>query len=285
MRRTGALLVLLVLLTACTGGPGDEPTSGPTGPATTAPTVEPTPDPDPPAAPSDAGVYYVLDTRAGLRLAREAADAGGEDAVRLAVEQMIAGPSDPDYSTSWDPSTTVLGVDIDEGTLTVDLSEDARTANIGSPGAALMIQQLVYTATDAAGDESLAVMLTIEGEPAGELWGAMMWDEPVTRADPLDVRLLVQIDDPQDGATVTSPVTVSGDAAVFEANLLWSVLDVAGAEVLTGFTTTAEGQTFAPYEFVLELEPGEYTVVISESDPSDGEGGTPMSDSKAVTVS
>ena len=284
MRRTGALLVLLVLLTGCVR-PGGEPTSGPTEPATTAPTAEPTQSPEPTAAPADTWVYYLLDTRAGLRLAREAADVDGDDAVRLAVERMIAGPSDPDYSTPWNPSTTVLGIDIAGGALSVDLSEDARTASIGSAGAALMIQQLVYTATDAAGDEAMPVMLTIEGEPAGELWGAVVWDEPVTREDQLDVRLLVQIDEPQEGATVTSPATVSGDAAVFEANLLWSVLDAAGTEVQAGFTTTAEGQVFAPYEFVLELEPGEYTVVISESDPSDGEAGTPMSDSKSITVS
>ncbi|GEA87351.1 Gmad2 immunoglobulin-like domain-containing protein [Cellulomonas cellasea] len=286
MRRTGSLVVVLLpllLLAGCADDPGGEPTSGPTEPTTTAPTAEPTQEPT--VAPSDADVYYLLDTRSGLRLAREAAAAGGDDAVRLAVEQMIAGPTDPDYSTPWNPATTVLGVDVAGGVLSVDLSEDARTASIGSAGAALMVQQLVHTAADAAGDDSLPVLLTIEGEPAGELWGAVVWDEPVTRADPLDVRLLVQIDEPQHGATVTSPVTVRGDAAVFEANLLWSVLDAAGAEVQAGFTTTAEGQVFAPYEFVLELPPGEYTVVISESDESGGEGGTPMSDSKAITVS
>lgn len=283
MRRTGSLLVLLVLLAGCTGDPGGEPTSGPTGPTTTAPTAEPTQEPT--TAPSGAAAYFLVDTRAGFRLAREAARAGGDDAVRLAVEQMIAGPSDPDYVSPWNPTTTVLGVDTAEGVLTVDLSEDARTASTGSQAAAMMVQQLVHTATAAAGDESLPVMLTIEGEPAGELWGAVSWDEPVTREDPLDVRLLVQVDEPQEGATVTSPLTVSGEAAVFEANLLWSVLDEAGTEVQAGFTTTAEGQTFAPYEFVLELAPGEYTVVISESDESGGEGGTPMTDSKAVTVS
>lgn len=283
MRRTGSLLVVLVLLAGCADDPGVEPTSGPTEPTTTAPTAEPTVEPT--AAPSDARVSFLVDTRAGLRLAREAADAGGDDAVRLAVEQMIAGPSDPDYVGPWNPSTTVLGVDTAGGVLTIDLSEDARTASIGSEGAAMMIQQLVHTATDAAGDEAAPVMLTIEGEPAGELWGAVVWDEPVTREDPLDVRLLVQVDEPQEGATVTSPVTVTGDAAVFEANLLWSVLDAAGTEVQAGFTTTMEGQVFAPYELVLELPPGEYTVVVSESDVSDGEGGTPMTDSKAITVS
>lgn len=133
--------------------------------------------------------------------------------------------------------------------------------------------------------EDVRVLLHIDGEPAGDLWGATTWPDPVALVDPLNVRLLVQIDQPAEGAETTSPVTVSGDAAVFEANLLWHVLDAAGAEAASGFTMTTEGQTFAPYSFTVDLEPGEYTVVIVEDDPSGGEGGTPMSDTATVTVS
>jgi hypothetical protein len=78
---------------------------------------------------------------------------------------------------------------------------------------------------------------------------------------------------------------VSGEAAAFEANVPWRVLDPAGAEVATGFTTTSEGQVFAPFTFTVDLEPGTYTVEISEDDPSDGAAGTPMTDTRTVTVS
>ncbi len=229
--------------------------------------------------------YYMIDTRAGLRLARETTEVETDDPVATAVERMIAGPADPDYSTTWNPATQVLGISRQGETIVVNLSEDARTANVGSPGAALMIQQLVYTATDAAEEESAPVQLLIEGEPAGELWGAVVWDQPVAREDPMNVRMLVQIDSPGEGADVTSPVAVSGDAAAFEANVPWKVLDADGAEVQAGNTLTSEGQTFAPFSFTVDLEPGTYTIVITEDDPSDGAGGTPMSDSKTVTVS
>jgi hypothetical protein len=100
------------------------------------------------------------------------------------------------------------------------------------------------------------------------------------------VRKLVQIDRPVEGATTSSPVTVSGDAAVFEATLHWRVLDAGGAEVAGDFTMTSEGQTFAPYTFTVELVPGTYTVVIDEGDPSGSEeGGTPMTDTRTITVS
>lgn len=249
-----------------------------------------TPSPSPtavettPAETAAVPAYYVIDTRAGLRLARETTEVETDDPVVTAVERMIAGPADPDYSTTWNPATQVLGVSRQGETIVVNLSEDARTANVGSPGAALMIQQLVYTATDAA-EEDVPVQLLIEGEPAGELWGAVAWDEPISREDPLDVRMLVQIDVPGEGAEVTSPVAVSGDAAAFEANVPWKVLDADGAEVQSGNTLTSEGQTFAPFSFTVDLEPGTYTIVITEDDPSDGAGGTPMSDSKTVTVS
>ncbi|MFA6297597.1 MAG: Gmad2 immunoglobulin-like domain-containing protein [Nocardioides sp.] len=229
------------------------------------------------------GVYFVVDTRAGLRLARELRAVPDDDAPVAAVEAMIEGAADPDYMTTWDPATEVLDVSDNGGAITVDLSADARTANVGSEGAALMIQQLVYTVTEAV-DETAAVTLLIEGEPAGELWGVVAWDEPVVRADPLDVRSLVQIDAPTEGLVTSSPLRVEGEAAVFEATLGWRVLDADGQEVNGGFTMTAEGQTFAPFQFPLVLEPGTYTVEISEDDPSGGEGGTPMTDTRTVTI-
>jgi hypothetical protein len=77
---------------------------------------------------------------------------------------------------------------------------------------------------------------------------------------------------------------VAGEAAAFEANVPWRVLDASGAEVTSGFATTSEGQVFAPYSFTVDLPPGAYTVEISEDDPSGGAGGTPMSDTRTITV-
>ncbi len=279
---------LAVVLAGCgtdDGGDGatPAPTTATSQPPSASPSESPTAAPSEPAEPTVSGVYFMADTRNGLRLTREMRDLAGEDPAREAVETMIAGPEDPDYVTPWNPDTEVLGVDREAEAITVDLSEDARTADIGSEGAALMIQQLVYTVTEAV-DEQAPVELLIEGEPAGELWGAVAWDEPVSREDPMSVRSLVQIDAPGEGDTVSSPVTVTGEAAAFEANVPWRVLDDSGAEVEAGFTMTSEGQTFAPYSFEVELEPGTYVVEISEDDPSGGEGGTPTTDTRTVTV-
>jgi hypothetical protein len=94
----------------------------------------------------------------------------------------------------------------------------------------------------------------------------------------------VQINSPADSAQVGREVEVRGEAAVFEATVLWEVLRD-GVLVQKGFTSTSEGQRFAPFAFTVTLEPGEYTVRIREDDPSDGEGRPVLTDDKRLTVS
>lgn len=266
---------LLLVLSGCGdstdengGGPGRTPTETTSAPVPTS---------------HGAVVYFLTDTRTGFRLAREQRDVTGEDLAVAAIETMIAGPADPDYASTWNPATRVLSVERVDDVIVVDLSREARTANAGSEVAARMVQQLVYTATEAV-DRTAAVRLLIEGEPAGELWGVLEWSDPVRRERPVDVRQLVQIAIPGEGAVVDSPVEVTGDAAAFEANVPWRVLDADGEVAEEGFTTTTAGQRFAPFAFTVDLDPGTYVIEVSEDDPSDGEGGTPMRDTRTVTV-
>ncbi len=279
--------VLVLALAGCGQDPS-APGADSTPPATDVPsaTDQPSPpasDPTPEPAPVTAAVYFVVDTRTGLRLARELTDLPGEDLGAAAVRAMIAGPRDPDYSSSWNPRTRVRSVTERAGVVAVDLSRAARTANVGSAGAATMVQQLVWTVTEALGTDA-PVQLLIAGRPAGELWGAVSWDRPVARDDALDVRLLVQIDTPREGATSGPRVRVRGDAAAFEANVPWRVLDESGEVVRRGFTMTTDGTRFAPYSFSVRLAPGTYTIEVSEDDPSGGEAGPVMVDTRTVRV-
>jgi hypothetical protein len=288
-RTTGAVALsgLVLLVGACgaetRSGTTDDPTPSETTAAPPTASESPSASPEQKAEPTVSGVYYLIDTRAGLRLAREMRDLAGEDPAKEAVEAMIAGPQDPEYVTPWNPETEVLSVSREEDTIEVDLSGEAREADVGSEGAARMVQQLVYTVTGAAGERA-PVQLLIEGEPAGELWGSVTWDEPVRPAPPLDVRMLLQIDTPREGAVVSSPVTVEGEANAFEANVPWRIIDDSGNEVDSGFTTTSEAYKFRPFSFTVELEPGSYLVEISEGDASGGEGGEPMTDTRTFTV-
>ncbi len=275
-----AMLVLLVL-GACGGDSSPEPApSSPTS-SSPSPTVTPT-------VSDTVAVYYLVDTADELRLAREFTriEGAGADPAAAALVRMLTGPAaDPDYSTPWNPATTVRSIDVAEDRITVDLSADARTANVGAAGAELAVQQLVYTVT-AALQQTLPVVLLIDGAPAGELWGHVVWDGPIGRAPALDVRLLVQINDPAEGATVPTSFTVTGEAAVFEATLPWRILDSSGGVVQEGFAMTDEGQALAPFEIRIDFSgaPGTYTLEIREDDPSGGEGRPVMTDDKSITI-
>lgn len=267
--------------------PGGGATSAAPTPSASTPSTSPS---GSPSATATAGtltvaVYYATDTGTAIRMSREfraLPDAGGPAVT--ALEAMLAGrPLDPDYAGLWNPDTEVLGVTQGDGEITVDLSDDALTANVGSEAAQIAVQSLVYTVT-AALQSSDPVRLLIEGAAVDELFGSVLVADPISRADPLSVRLLVQINDPNEGDEVPTTFTVQGEAAVFEANLLWRVENPAGTVLRNGFTTTEEGQRFAAFSFELTLEPGEYVVVIEEDDPSDGEGRAPMTDSRAITV-
>jgi len=232
-------------------------------------------------------VYYLVDAAGDIRLAREfrAPQVDGSRA-EAAVDLMLSVPAaDPDYSSPWNTATEVRSVVVADDLITVDLSEDARTASVGADAAETAVQQLVYTVT-AAEQLDVPVSLLIEGEPAGELWGHVVWDEPISRAPLLQTRLLVQINDPAEGTAVPTTFNVTGEAATFEAVLPWRITDTSGAEVQSGTAQTAEGQTMAPFEFTVNFTgpAGTYVLEIREDDPSDGEGGPVMTDDKTITI-
>jgi elongation factor G len=168
-RATARLLTAAALALALTSCGNDDGTTG--SPTPSSPSSSAT------ATPVSVGIYYTVDTRTGFRLVREIRDLPGVDPGVEAVEAMIAGADDPDYSTTWNPDTQVLGVTESGGTIEVDVSADARTANVGSEGAGLMVQQLVYTVTGALEAENADVQLLVEGQPAGELWGTLSSEE------------------------------------------------------------------------------------------------------------
>lgn len=167
-RWCAAFVLAGITLTSC-GSPAPGPP-----PRTSVPASSPSP------VTVAVDVYYVVDTPGGLRLVGERRDVPRSAAAESAIAAMISGPDDPAYSTTWNPKTRVIAVSRRGDQVTVDLSADARRANVGSAGAALMVQQLVYTVTSATRPTD-RVRLLIEGEPAGELWGVLAWDEAVGR--------------------------------------------------------------------------------------------------------
>jgi immunoglobulin-like protein involved in spore germination/sporulation and spore germination protein len=285
-KRVGAALVATVaavLVAGCTDAAvGTDvpvaPSSAPAAPATS-------PAADPADRQRALPLYYVTDTPAGPRLAREFRRLTvDDDPGSAALTALFSAPAGtvPGHRSLWpDGSGLASPVRHGGGVVTVDLTP--RTAATAPADPLIAVQQLVYTVTGALGTTD-PVRLLVDGAQVPRLWNdGVDTIDPVPRADPLGTRLLVGIDEPAEGATTSSPLRVAGEAAVFEATLRWEVRR-GGELVRSGSASTAEGQRFSPYSFSVDLPPGDYEVRVAEDDPSDGAGRPAMTDTRRVTV-
>ena len=272
----------------------DDSTGGPSGTPTHRTSTSPSPSnpsgtPGTDTAERAVPIYYVGLTAHGKKLFREFQKQDiCQDAECLLKASAVAAvngePQDSDYRTLWPDGATVGSVSQDGDTIVIDLASGVhdRPATLSSEDAGLAIQQLVYSAQAAVGRGRLPVQLLIDGQHTDTVLGVPA-SEPLAAANPDDVLAPVQIDNPANGATVSSTFTVSGRAATFEANVVWEVKQ-GDAVVKHGFTTAQECCTLAPFSFTVEgLSPGDYTLVVHDTDES-GEGRPVNQDTKEFTV-
>ncbi len=266
-----------------------ESASPPTSTETIPPPPPETEDPQPDNA--AVPVYYVTETTQGWRLAREFQNRPTPDGViSAAVNTMLAEPAqDPEYMSFWQADTQLLGVEVRNDVIEVNLTGHTDYTGVRDDVAEISVQQLVYTVTAAASmageNGRLPVQILVDGEPPNQMWGRLDLSDPIGRAPLVNVWQHVQIDNPQDGAVVGGTVTISGVALAVEGNLSWQVFDDEGNLVEESFTTTSDASTFSEFAFEVDLEPGVYSVVVMETDLSGGaEGPGPMSDTKNFSV-
>ena len=176
---------------------------------------------------------------------------------QAALDRMLTGPSAAEYAAGLrsriPAGTTVRGVRISAGIATVDLSSSFESA--ASPSAMpLRIAQVVYTLTQFP--TVSGVRFAINGQGVTVVGGVPV-QSPQTRAMYGGYLPAITVRSPVIGARVTSPVTVSGTADVFEATVSVRVLDSAGHEIARTFTTASCGTGCR----------GNYSVTVSYSVP------------------
>lgn len=270
----------------------DDPSGGP------AATPSPTASASTPSSPSESAepdlvaravpVYFVGDGARGPKLFREFQQQqvceSDDCLLEASTESALTGdPSDPDYRTPWPSGTGLNAVSYNGDVLTIDLSGDLhdRPAGMDAATAELAVQQLLFSAQAGLGKGRVPVQLLLDGGHSDTVLGVPS-SEPLAAANPDDVQALVQVDSPANGATVSSPFTVSGRAAAFEANVVWELTEN-GKVVDQGFATAAECCTLAPYSFEVTAPPGSYTLTVHDEDMS-GEGRPVNEDTKEITV-
>ncbi|HEX6931255.1 MAG TPA: Gmad2 immunoglobulin-like domain-containing protein [Streptosporangiaceae bacterium] len=173
-----------------------------------------------------------------------------------AIGAVLAGPSAAERAAGLGsripPGTALLGVRIARGIATVDLSSSF-LSSAGGPMPA-RIAQVVYTATQFP--TVRGVRFSINGQSPTVLGGVPVQD-PQTRAMYAGFLPAITVQSPVIGEQVSSPVTVTGTADVFEATVSVRVLDAAGHEIARTFTTATCGTGCR----------GDYSVALAYSVP------------------
>jgi Immunoglobulin-like domain of bacterial spore germination/Sporulation and spore germination len=191
---------------------------------------------------------------------------------RLALTELIAGPSGLETAAGVGnaiPLDTTFSVAVSDGVATVNFSGwfyDTIAAR-----ARLRQAQVVYTLTQFP--TVSRVVFQKDSQPTAA---------PVGRADYADLLPRIIVTSPVIGQRVTSPVTVAGMADVYESTVSMRLLDSAGKEIASTFTTAhclprcafqfsyrghGNFSTAVAYRLASE-QPG--TIQVYESSPEDG---------------
>ena len=237
-------------------------------------------------------VYLVSETPQGLRLFREFQPGTGEDPLLASAVATVEGRSlDPDYRSLWPEGTSVASV-VSDGAdiLTVDLTGAPHDLPPGmsQADAGLAVQQVIYSVQAAHGQGRVGVQLLLDGGRTDQVLGQPA-SEPLANGPVLETLSMMNITYPGEGATVSGSFTANGVNNGFEASVGWQLLD--GSEVVGEGFGTAEGwgeEKLFPWEVEVDvsgLEPGAYTFVASNDDPSGGtEGAGPHTDTRVIIV-
>jgi hypothetical protein len=212
-------------------------------------------------------IYYVGDTRNGLRLYREyhrvpAGDGSTAAKVKAALTQMFGrgAPYDVDYTSSWPAGTSVRSVKTSGGIATVDLHGVSASLPKSSGKAAL--QQLIWTATAYSG--GTGVILRFDGAPRSTLWGSAV-SGTLHRAAASATLAPVWVIDPQAQATTGTAVTVHLAGIVFEGTIQMRIRDTHGAVVVQKTVQLSVGAPAQGTATVhVTLKAGKYTIEAYE---------------------
>jgi hypothetical protein len=195
---------------------------------------------------------------------------------RIALTDLLSGPNSAEreafIGTEIPEGTELLGLDIDDGVATVDLSEEFAESG-GSLEETVRLAQIVYTITQF--DTVRGVRFRIDGEPV-EVFGShgIVLDRPQTRKAYQEHLPAILVENPSIGERVDNPVTVSGTANVFEATVSLRILNERGKEIARTFTTATcgtgcRGDYSASVEYRVDREqPG--IIEVFESSAEDG---------------
>jgi len=208
-------------------------------------------------------------------------DVGDTPAVaRAAMESLLAGPQGPEAETgamtAIPRETSLLGLTIDKGVATVDLSSEFNETGLGTCCEHLPLAQVVYTLT--AFDTVDEVVFQVDGETIDSYGGhGSPIDGPQTRDDYAGAAPPIVLDFPFPGQQVGSTFELKGGANVFEATVSYRIVDKEGEVLQEGFTTATCGTgCFGDFSERVSVDVEGQTYAILEVFESSAEDGSPL---------
>ena len=236
----------------------------------------------------DYAFYFSSETAQGFRLVREVHQVSkvendlGDDKGFNSLVMLVDGqlpPFDGDHRTLWNNGTKVNSVSVVEGIATVDLT--LGRISLGAESEQRAIDQMVWTLIENDPTVTL-VKFTIDGLVSESLAGHVDFSQVFTLAPSYEVLASVWID-LLDRSDVSNPVSITGSACTFEANVAWELTK--GGDVVSSGATTAATACPDRSDWSIdlgELAPGNY--VLKVSDTSTEDGSLIFEDTKAFTV-
>lgn len=249
-RRLLVLLTVTVTLAGCGSRTTENPASADETPAPT-PSATATAT----AISTTEVVPYLLRGEDVAPVAREVPATEGVAAA--AVRALLAGPTSDErsagLSTAIPDGTRLLGLTIQDGIATIDLSGEFE-----SGGGSLSMQgrtaQIVHTLTRFPSVQRVAFHL--DGRPVSAIGGeGVVVSPPVDRAGFEEMAPQILVESPLPGAGVTSPLQIRGTSNNFEATFIAEVRGPAGERLAKEVITATSGSgTRGTFEATLRFE-------------------------------
>src|SRR6266511_4118119 len=220
MKRFSLFIVGVALLASACQGKG-------------AVSIGPAPSGNPGPSQSWKVTFQVWFIRHGMLFETKRTELFSAGVAQLALDAMFRGPSDVESGAEvWTATPAGANGDITElskGMATVQISDafyDGASSTVR-----LRQAQVLYTLTQYSTIRRVRFGMT-DGSVRPKVW---------TRADFEDLLPAIVVENPLIGSNVSSPVTVSGTANVFEATVSLRILDENGKEIARTFTTATCG--------------------------------------------
>ncbi len=274
-RRSATVRVLSFLgaLALFVGACGDDDdTSSSTTSSTITSTNEATTSSSEPAGDEVVKIYFLRDELVGP----VARTVDASDLPTAAMEALLDGPTATEeqlgFVSNIPDGTELLGLTVDGGTATVDLSGDFESGG-GSLSMMARVTEVVYTLTQF--DDVDDVVFELDGEAIEFLGGeGLILDEPQTRADWDELAPAILVESPLPFEEVTSPLQITGTSNTFEATFQVIVTDGDGLIVYEDFATSTGGNGVrGPFDVTVSFDvptAGVGALIVFELSAEDG---------------